>query len=179
MIDYIKIIQKYYKTDSLAYQTLIRHSRSVCDKALHLASLHPELHIDQQFVTEGAMLHDIGIFLCDAPDLDCHGTEPYIKHGLLGAELLRSEGLEQHARVCERHTGVGITVDDIISQKLPLPIRDFSPETIEEKLICYADKFYSKTHLDRERTPEQVVSSMRKFGEESVRRILSLQQLFC
>ena len=46
----------------------------------------------------------------------------------------------------KRHTGAGLTKKEIIEQELPLPQQDFLPETTEEKLICYADKFFSKTH---------------------------------
>ncbi len=50
------------------------------------------------------MLHDIGIFLTDAPGIHCHGTAPYIAHGYLGADLLRRERYsEDVARVAERH----------------------------------------------------------------------------
>ncbi len=58
--------------------------------------------------------------------------------------MLEAEGLPRHALVCERHTGAGLTVDDIISQRLPLPLRDMTPQTLEERLICYADKFYPR-----------------------------------
>ena len=52
------------------------------------------------------MLHDIGIIFTDAPALDCHGTEPYMRHGIIGADLLRSDGVDEYlARVAERHTG--------------------------------------------------------------------------
>ena len=88
------------------------------------------------------------------------------------------EGLEMFARVCERHTGTGITKEDIIRQNLPLELKDYSPVTLEEKLICYADKFFSKTNLDKARTKEEVVKSMAKFGEESTRRIKALEALF-
>ncbi len=178
MLDFTKIIQNYYNPQSEAYRILITHSQQVTDLALSMAFRHPELNIDTSFVSEAAMLHDIGIFLCYAPDLDCHGSEPYIRHGLLGAQLLRSLNLEQHARVCERHTGTGLTVEDIVSQNLPLPHQDFSPVTMEEQLICYADKFFSKTHLDRERTPEQVRQSIAKFGPLALERIDTWQQLF-
>ena len=80
------------------------------------------------------MLHDIGIFLCDAPGIACHGKEPYICHGRLGAELLRQAGYPRHARVCERHTGAGLTKAEIVAQHLPIPAQDFLPETLEERL---------------------------------------------
>lgn len=124
------------------------------------------------------MLHDIGIFKCDAAGIQCFGTEPYICHGRIGAELLRSEGFPRHARVCERHTGAGITKVQIIAQNLPLPQQDFLPETMEEKVICYADKFFSKTHLDREKTIEQAEKSLSKFGEEGVLRFREWEKCF-
>ena len=124
------------------------------------------------------MLHDIGIFKCDAAGIQCFGTEPYICHGRIGAELLRSEGFPRHARVCERHTGAGITKAQIIAQNLPLPQRDFLPETMEEKVICYADKFFSKTHLDRGETIEQADKSLSKFGDEGVLRFREWEKCF-
>lgn len=124
------------------------------------------------------MLHDIGIFKCDAAGIQCFGTEPYICHGRIGAELLRSEGFPRHARVCERHTGAGITKAQIIVQNLPLPQQDFLPETMEEKVICYADKFFSKTHLDREKTIEQAEKSLSKFGDEGVLRFREWEKCF-
>lgn len=124
------------------------------------------------------MLHDIGIFKCDAAGILCFGTEPYICHGRIGAELLRSEGFPRHARVCERHTGAGITKAQIIAQNLPLPQQDFLPETMEEKVICYADKFFSKTHLDREKTIEQAEKSLSKFGDEGVLRFREWEKCF-
>ena len=99
-------------------------------------------------------------------------------HGRIGAEILRGEGYPRHARVCERHTGAGLTVKDIIEQQLPLPHQDFLPETIEEKLICYADKFYSKTHPEREKTYEQAEQSLAKFGSEGVERFRKWKTLF-
>ena len=124
------------------------------------------------------MLHDIGIFKCDAAGIQCFGTEPYICHGRIGAELLRSEGFPRHARVCERHTGAGITKAQVIAQNLPLPQQDFLPETMEEKVICYADKFFSKTHLDREKTIEQAEKSLSKFGDEGVLRFREWEKCF-
>lgn len=177
-MDYQAIIDKYYTEDDDLRHILLVHSRAVADMALRIADRHPELNIDRQFVEEAAMLHDIGIFRCDAPGICCHGTEPYICHGRIGAELLRNEGYPQHARVCERHTGAGLTLEDIVTQQLPLPRQSFLPETTEEQLICYADKFFSKTRLDREKTFEQAVGSLMKFGEAGVERFRQWHQIF-
>lgn len=165
------LIDKYYADNDALRHILVVHSRSVADMALSVAHCHPELQIDELFLEEAAMLHDIGVFLTDAPGIQCFGREPYIRHGLLGGELLRREGLPRHARVAERHTGTGLTAEAIVAQQLPLPVIDLVPETIEEQVICFADKFFSKTRLERVRTPEQVLASLKKFGEASVRRM--------
>ena len=91
---------------------------------------------------------------------------------------MRHEGLPEHARVCERHTGAGLTRTSIIEQNLPLPHRDFLPETIEEKIICYADKFFSKTHLDCEKTIDEAEQSISKFGAEELARFQIWHSLF-
>ena len=157
---------------------LLTHSRSVTARALRIADRHPELHLDRQFIEEAAMLHDIGIIRCDAPSIQCFGTQPYICHGILGAEMMRSEGLPCHARVCERHTGAGISIGEIQCQGLPLPERDFLPETLEEQVICYADKFYSKTKLEREKPIEKIRQGLAAYGQEDVKRFDAWCELF-
>jgi uncharacterized protein len=177
-MNYNLLIDKYYPEDNELRHILINHSQSVARKALQIVSSHPELHLDAQFVEEAAMLHDLGIFRTDAPGIQCFGLEPYICHGRLGAEILRKEGYERHARVCERHTGAGITCKEINAQGLPLPHQDFLPETMEEKVICYADKFFSKTHLDREKSIEKAEKSLAKFGEDGVMRFREWERMF-
>ena len=89
-------------------------------------------------------------------------------HPELGADLLRSEGLPRHALVAERHTGTGLTLKQILERDLPVPHRDMIPVSIEEKIVCFADKFYSKTNPEDEKTIEQAERSLAKFGEEGV-----------
>ncbi|WP_028896759.1 HD domain-containing protein [Prevotella sp. HUN102] len=177
-MDYQAIINKFYPEDNELKHILMVHSRSVADKALRILDAHPELQLDRIFVEEAAMLHDIGIFRCDAVGIHCFGTSPYIVHGRIGAELLRAEGYPNHARVCERHTGAGLTKESIIAQNIPLPHEDFLPETLEEQLICYADKFYSKTHLDREKPFEKVEKSLAKYGEDGLKRFREWRLIF-
>lgn len=178
-MNYELIIGKYYPADNQLRQILLTHSSAVADRALLIADRHPELGLDRQFLYEAAMLHDIGVFRTDAPGIQCFGTEPYIRHGIIGADIMRTEGFPRHARVCERHTGAGITLDAIRTQHLPLPTdHDLLPETIEEQVICYADKFYSKSHLDRIRTVEQAARSLEKFGSEGVARFMEWAHRF-
>ena len=164
----ISVIQKYYPADNALRRILMRHSMDVARKALSVARRHPELPLNRQLLHDGALLHDVGIFLTDAPGIECFGTEPYLLHGKLGSDLMRREGWPEVARICERHTGTGLTAEIITAQHLPLPPADYRPETLEEQVICYADKFFSKNHLDRERTPAEVVRSLQKFGAQCV-----------
>ncbi len=173
------IIDRFYPVEDELKNIYMIHANMVTDMALDMAARHPELNIDTGFVEEAAMLHDLGIFLTDAPRIHCFGNEPYLLHGYLGAELLRKLGYERHARVCERHTGTGISKEQIVANGWNLPVKDFYPETMEEQLVCFADKFFSKTKfLDKPRTFEQVVESMAKISEESVLKIHEWAKVF-
>lgn len=166
----IELIDAYYPEDNERKHILLVHSRLVAEKALRIADGHPELNLDKDFLYEAGMLHDIGIFLTNAPGIFCFGDQPYICHGYLGADLMRREGYPRHALVCERHTGAGLSLDDIIAQNLPVPHRDMLPVSMEEHVICFADKFYSKTHLEREKTVEKARKSISNFGNVGLER---------
>lgn len=171
-MDYLSIIHKYYPEDNELRRLLLRHSRQVADRALKIAESHPEWNVDREFLEDAAMLHDIGIIGCDAPGIYCYGTEPYIRHGQIGGQMLRqldmlglsADRVEALARVAERHTGTGLP--------------GWEPETLEEQVICYADKFYSKSSPDREKTIEQAAQSLRKFGEAGVVKFLAWAERF-
>ena len=169
-MDALAIIDKYYPQDNELKHILLTHSRSVADKTLWIADRHPELELDRQFLEEAALLHDIGVFLTDAPGIHCHGTHPYICHGYLGSQLLQEEGYPRHAMVCERHTGAGLSLQSITAQNLPVPHREMVPVSLEEQVICFADKFFSKTHLDTEKSVERALKSISKYGEEGIIR---------
>lgn len=166
----IELIDAYYPEDNERKHILLVHSRLVAEKALRIADGHPELNLDKDFLYEAGMLHDIGIFLTNAPGIFCFGDQPYICHGYLGADLMRREGYPRHALVCERHTGAGLSLDDIIAQNLPVPHRDMLPVSMEEQVICFADKFYSKTHLELEKTVEKARKSISNFGNVGLER---------
>ena len=182
MIDCLSIIQRYYTPGNDDYRVLVLHSRQVADLAVKLGQrlIDKGEPVDLEFVEEAAMLHDIGMCRTDAPGIHCYGTEPYIRHGILGRQMLDAIGLFRHGRVCERHTGAGITAAEIIDQHLPIdPPRDLLPESVEEKLVCYADKFFSKSRLDEPpKTLERVRKSLAKFGDDSVVRFDEMATLF-
>jgi uncharacterized protein len=158
------LIHKYYAGQPELEDILLRHSRQVADLALRICQAHPELDLDQEFIFEAAMLHDIGIIRCDAPGIKCFGTEPYLRHGQVGGEMLRQESLPRHARVAERHTGAGLP--------------SWLPETLEEQVICYADKFFSKSRIDHPKDYEGVIRSLSKFGAEGVERFRHWHEMF-
>lgn len=178
-LDPIVLISKYYKPKSKAYHILYGHSRAVADKALNIAINHPELNPDLNFIEEAALTHDIGIFMTNAPNLYCFGDYPYLAHGYLGCELLTSLGFPEHGLVCERHTGVGISKEEIIEKKLPLPQRDLLPETVEEQIIAFADKFYSKSgDIRKAKSLQDVRKSVSRFGEQNLTRFNEWCELF-
>ncbi|MEV4349824.1 HD domain-containing protein [Actinoplanes sp. NPDC049596] len=153
----IRALHERFAPTRQAFDLVHTHCRIVCEVASQL--LHNrESEFDVALVRAGALLHDIGVYRL-APG------ESYLRHGVLGHELLRSVGWPEHLqRFCSCHTGVGITREDIERQSLPLPPADYVPVTPEETLVMYADKFHSKT------TPPVFVSastyraSLTRFG---------------
>ena len=186
MIEPLEIIGHFYPEDTPLRHLLLKHSMQVRDKALSIMKAMPNQGavIDEGIVRNGAMLHDIGIMQCHAPKILCMGEKPYISHGVCGAEMLRAYGrdngvdLEAYARICERHTGSGITADEIVAARMPLPVRDYLPETMEEKLVCLADKFFSKSGDMKEESPEQVRAELSRFGEGSLSRFNEMMAHF-
>ncbi len=176
-MNYQQIIDQYYPAGTSLRDIYIKHCRAVADEALSIAR-RKRLPLEHSQIEAAAMLHDIGIFATNAPSIHCNGSEPYLRHGIIGAQLLRSEGVDEEiARVAERHTGSGITIKEIEQQQLPLPLQNFLPETLLEKLICYADKFYSKSGDMHRKSIEQVRTGMEKFGTDSTSRFVEMDNL--
>ena len=162
----LEIIDRHYPADALARRILITHGRQVANKALAGARMVAQLNPDFSFIEEAAILHDIGMIRTDVPGIGCTGEAPYIQHGIIGRGILEDAGLPRHAMVCERHVGVGLAPEDIQRQNLLLPVRDMRPVTLEEELICWADKFFSKMP-DGSDAPEAPVA---KILQKLVRR---------
>lgn len=166
----ISILQRNFGKNREAFEIVLEHSKMVAAKAVTIARSLSDPTINIDFVEEAALLHDIGISLIYAPRIFCHGDAPYICHGILGRKILETEGLAPHALACERHIGVGIGVKDIVQQQLPLPKREMVPITVEEKIICYADLFYSKKpgRLHAEKSLEEIRKALQKHGDHKV-----------
>lgn len=174
------LINTYYPKNTEAYRILLTHSEQVAKKALDAAGRVKHLNPDRLFIEEAALLHDIGIFYTNTPQLGCHGKHPYVCHGILGRELLERQELPRHALVCERHVGTGISVKDIQQQNLPLPLRDMQPVSIEEQIICYADKFFSKNGngTAMEKTVDQIINRLAPYGDDKVQRFQQWVEIF-
>lgn len=126
-----------------------------------------DLGVDAALVRAGSLLHDIGVYRL--------GDADYIIHGLLGYELLRAEGFpEEICRFASRHTGVGITAEDVLTQGLPLPPRDYQAETPEERLVMYADKFHTKSDPPTFLTAAEYESYIRRFGPDKASRFRAM-----
>jgi len=85
-------------------------------------------NVDIRLVESGALLHDIG-----------RSRSHEVDHAAKGVEIAREIGLpEKLVHVIERHVGAGIPDDE--AKVLGLPEGHYVPETIEEKIVAYADK---------------------------------------
>ncbi len=179
-IEPLEIIKKFYNPKSQSYKILVVHSEMVTQKALQIAQKVKHLNPDLKFIEEAAMLHDIGIFMTNAPTIGCTGQAHYLAHGTLGRSILEKEGLFKHALVCERHTGVGLSKKDIKKQKLPIPARDMLPVSLGEKIICFADLFYGKNpeKLREENSIDKIKEKIIKYGVDHEKRFIEFRQFF-
>lgn len=173
------LIDVIYSDAPLARHILMVHSEAVAGLAVEIAK---RVGLDTDKVRYAAMLHDIGIIFTDAAGIGCTGPQPYITHGILGADILRRIGAPEYAAcVAERHTGTGLTTDDILTQHLPLPTdRILVPQTTLERIVCYADKFYSKNpeRLDVRKSRERVRAEMARHGIATLARFDALDAEF-
>ncbi len=161
----IALLRKYSK-DKKDFKKVLAHSKSVQKAALRIAKKIKKA--DLKFIRIASLLHDIGRFSCKP------GTKESIKHGIIGSKILKKEGFPGLARVAERHIGVGIAKSDIIKQKLDLPLKDYLPKTIEEKIIAHADNLIFG---DKERKIGDVIKRFRReLGEGYVKRVLRLDK---
>lgn len=163
--DEIRALHERYAPSRKAFDLVWTHCAIVCEIAEQLMQ-DGGLDVDKDLVRAGCLLHDIGVYRLYGEDgkIDFTG---YVRHGVLGHELLRAEGFsEEICRFCSHHTGVGLTRDDVERQALPLPVADYLAETGEERLVMYADKFHSKTEPPRFVSADSYAVNVRRYGED-------------
>ena len=105
-------------------EKVIIHCKAVRDLAVRIAE---KANADVKLVEISALLHDIG-----------RSKTHDIRHAVEGAKIAKKLGLpDKIIRIIERHIGAGLPAHE--AKKLGLPIKDFLPETLEEKIVCHAD----------------------------------------
>jgi uncharacterized protein len=175
----ILVLHKKHAPTPTALDLVYTHCVIVCGIAEQLHSrMDAGQGIDIDLTRAGALLHDVGVYrLYDAAgNLD---GKNYIRHGILGYELLQEEGFpEAICRFASHHTGVGLTRDDVITQRLPLPPADYLAETGEERLVMYADKFHSKKTPPVFFTAPAYAARVSRFGPQKVAAFQAMRAAF-
>jgi uncharacterized protein len=145
-------------------RNVVKHSKTVAKLAVEIANACRERGIDVnlQLVEIGALLHDIG-----------RSKTHSVHHAVVGAEIARSLGLpEAVVSIIKRHVGGGITAQE--AKRLGWPKDIYIPQTLEEKIVSYADKLIEGSRrVPIERTIEKF---SRQIPPSAVARIQRLHE---
>jgi uncharacterized protein len=137
---------------------VVKHCRLVSAKAEELAkTISKNAKIDVELCRVGGLIHDIGRSKTNGVD-----------HGVIGAEILKEYPLL--ARICESHIGGGIDKDE--AKGLGLPVKDYAPISIEEKVVCYADKL-----VQGDKYTEDISEELRKLENKLGKEHSSIKRL--
>jgi len=138
---------------------VIRHCKAVRNIAIKMAN---RAHADIKLVEAGALLHDIG-------RSKTHG----ILHGVEGAKIAKKLDLpERIVNIIERHLGAGISLE--VAKQLGLPPKDYTPKTLEEKIVCHADNLID--NCQRQPIEHEVERALRDGYKEYAERLASLHK---
>lgn len=148
-------------------ENVVRHCEAVAELAVEIAYVLKEknLEVDVELVETGALLHDIG-----------RSKTHSVHHAVRGAEIAKTLGLpESIISIIKRHVGGGISQAD--AQRLGWPKDIYVPRTIEEKIVCYADKLIDGSKrvpinvtIEKmsERLPPSAIERMQRLHEEMI-----------
>ncbi|MFX1513965.1 MAG: HD domain-containing protein [Promethearchaeota archaeon] len=134
---------------------------------------HP---IDIDFLEKACFVHDLGRAVTGSKG--SKELQVPIFHGVRGGKILRELGCPKLARVCETHIGGGITKEE--AKKLGLREQDYLPESIEEKIVCYADArvfFDPVTEKDIIKPFQAAYDRFSVYGKSSERLLILEQEL--
>ncbi len=113
---------------------VIRHCIAVAKLAVETANrLQAKgIRVNSELVEVGALLHDLG-----------RSKSNTVDHAVIGAQIAQDLGLpEAIIRIIQRHVGGGITV--LEAEAFGWPKGTYFPESLEEKIVSYADKLTDK-----------------------------------
>lgn len=116
---------------------VIDHCTAVADLAVETAEKLKSkgLKVNVELVEAGAILHDLGRSKCHTVD-----------HAVVGGQIAQSLGLpEPVVKIIKRHVGAGIS--DKEAQALGWPKDTYTPKTLEEKIVAYADKLIDRSKV--------------------------------
>ena len=152
--------------DAGCSERVIAHCSAVSALAVKFAKIcnSKGLAVDVNLVEVGALLHDIG-----------RSKTHDVTHAVVGVKIASALGLpESIVSIIEHHIGGGIDSDE--AKKLGLPIKDYFPTTLEEKLVAYADKLLEGDKIvSIERTIEQFSNKLGK-NHPTVTRVKKLHK---
>jgi len=145
-------LHKKYGTN----ERVVKHCETVTKVAEILVEALKErgTQLDERAVVTAAMLHDLG-----------RNKTQTVHHGFVGAQIVEEEGLDGAVSgIIRRHVGAGISKEEAV--QLGFPEGDYIPRTLEERLVCFADKM---VHGDRIRPFEQEVRRFAAKGHDVAR----------
>lgn len=134
-------LHKKYATDDQLFEGVYNHCQITAQIALDCAK-SKQIKVDLDLLEAGCLLHDIGsyIFLSGKEN-----RKVYPQHAIFGSAILTEEGTDiRIAEMVKTHVLLGLTKQEIIDMGVVLPYKSFEPQTIEARLLCYADRFSSK-----------------------------------
>lgn len=143
----IEKAKKIMKMKFASQPHVIDHVEKVTRKALKIGKKLKKkgFEIDLELLEAGGYLHDVG-----------RSITHDVKHGMESGRIVKESGFsEPVVNLVERHIGAGITAGE--ADKLGLPKKDYIPETIEEKILAYADKFLESELVFKTVNGEQIV----------------------
>jgi uncharacterized protein (TIGR00295 family) len=148
----------YLKTSGCS-EEVIRHCRAVRDLAIRIAQ---KANADKNLVEAGALLHDIG-----------RSKTHDIRHAVEGVRIAKELGLPDIViNIIKKHIGAGLESQE--AKQLGLPVKDYIPETLEEKIVCHADSMIDNYRKQKiERAIEKALSEGHK---DYARRLISLHK---
>lgn len=130
-------------------------SKLLCDRATQQGRA-----VNTEAAFAGALLHDIG-----------RSQTQLVGHGYVGAGILEKEGVDPVVvEIVRRHVGAGISPEEAVT--LGFPPGDYIPRTLEQKVVCFADKMLDG---DRARPFEEEVKRFVKKGHD-VQRLRKLKK---
>jgi tRNA (cytidine56-2'-O)-methyltransferase len=144
--------------DAGCSKEVIEHCKTVTKLALKIAA---KCNANLELVEGGALLHDIG-------RSKTHG----VMHGVEGAKIAKEIGLpDEIVNIIERHLGGGISKEE--ATKIGLPEKDYTPVTLEEKIVCHADNLIAH---DRKQTLSEAIKPYMKNMPDVAEKIKKLHR---